>query len=58
MKAKTRNGGMKNCFPRTAFIQNGLLEWDGIRFAEPLSIIHWAIVMDVGIFHSLCTAFL
>lgn len=42
---------MPHCFPRTAFIPNGVLEWEGIRFAEPLFIIHWAIVMDVGIFH-------
>lgn len=49
---------MTNFSPQTAFIPNVLLEWEGIRFAEPLSIIHWAIVMDVGTFHFLCAAFL
>lgn len=58
MEAKTRNSAMTNCFPRTAFIPNGLLEWEDIRFAEPLSIIHRAIVMDVGTFHFRCAAFL
>ncbi|WP_242402501.1 hypothetical protein [Komagataeibacter kakiaceti] len=49
---------MRRCqdktLPTSRLYPKGLLEWEGILFPEPLSNIHWAIVMDAGTFHFLC----